>query len=73
MRRISAYRKASGDKTVTLVHGNKRGIYYHKAVDPAERMAVIMNWHKRWGLNRYLRTKDTPAPYQNGLASKDES
>jgi len=73
MRRISAYRKASGDKTVTLVHGNKRGIYYHQAVDPSERMAVILKWHTRWGLPRYLRTKDTPPPYTNGLASKEEA
>jgi hypothetical protein len=73
MRRISAYRKASGDKTVTLVHGNKRGIYYHKAVDPKERMAVILKWHTRWGLPRYLRTKDTPPPYTNGLASKEDA
>jgi len=73
MRRISAYRKASGDKSVTLVHGNKRGIYYHKAVPYADRQAVIEAWHKRWGLPRYLRTKDQHPPYTNGLATKDES
>lgn len=73
MRRISAYRKASGDKSVTLVHGNKRGIYYHKSVPHADRQAVIEAWHKRWGLPRYLRTKDQQPPYTNGLATKDES
>lgn len=73
MRRISAYRKASGDKTVTLVHGNKRGIYYHKAVPHCDRQAVIDAWHKRWGQPRYLRTKDVQPPYTNGLATKDES
>jgi hypothetical protein len=67
MRRIQAYRKASGDKTVTLVHGNKRGIYYHPAVSSEKRQEVIKKWYARWGLPRYLRTKDTKPPYESGL------
>lgn len=67
MRRIAAYRKASGDKTVTLVHGNKRGIYYHEAVPPTKRSDVIDAWYSRWGLPRYERTRDQQPPYRNGL------
>jgi hypothetical protein len=70
MRRISAYRKASGDKTVTLVHGNKRGIYYHPALSPDQRKDVILKWHSRWGKPRYLKTKDLAPPYSNGLEPK---
>jgi hypothetical protein len=32
MRRIAAYRKLTGDKTTTLHHGHRRGVYYHDAV-----------------------------------------
>lgn len=70
MRRISAYRKASGDKTVNLVHGNKRGIYYHPALSSAVRKDVILSWHRRWGNPRYLKTKDLMPPYLNGLEPK---
>lgn len=69
MRRIAAYRKHSGDKSVTLVHGNKRGIYYHKAVPSSSRQEVINKWFTRWGLPRYERTKDKSAPYQDGLSN----
>ena len=72
MRRITAYRKASGDKTVKLVHGNKRGIYYHQAVEPSKRDEVIRTWFERWGRARYERTKELVAPYQNGLQNKEE-
>jgi len=72
MRRIQAYRKASGDKTVTLIHGNKRGIYYHQAVPSEKRAEVIHAWFKRWGLPRYLKTKDTTPPYLSGLENKSE-
>ena len=70
MRRISAYRKASGDKSVNLVHGNKRGIYYHQAIDPAKRSEVIRHWFERWGRRRYENTKDKQPPYNSGLESK---
>lgn len=69
MRRIAAYRKHSGDKTATLVHGNRRGIYYHPAVDPSKRQEVINKWFERWGLPRYERTKDKAAPYLDGLSN----
>ena len=68
MRRIAAYRKASGDTTITLFHGQKRGIYYHAAVDPATRPDMIQHWYERWGLPRYERKRDETPPYQNGLA-----
>jgi len=70
MRRIQAYRKASGDKTVTLVHGNKRGVYYHQSQPPADRLQVIKAWHDRWGLPRYERTKDREPPYTTGLQNE---
>jgi hypothetical protein len=72
MRRIQAYRKHSGNKTVTLLHGNKRGIYYHEAIDPNKRLDVIMKWYQRWGSPRYERTKLLEAPYKNGLANAEE-
>jgi hypothetical protein len=72
MRRIAAYRDATGDKAVTLTHGRLRGVYYHAAVPPSQRQAVIHDWYKRWGLPRYERTKDQQPPYQNGLEGKRE-
>lgn len=69
MRRIQAYKKHSGDKTTTLIHGNKRGIYYHPAVDSSLRQEVVKKWFARWGLPRYEKTKDKAAPYQNGLTN----
>ena len=66
MRRILAYRKESGDDTVTMYHGKKRGVYYHPAVSPDQRAAVVQGWLSRWGLPRYLRTKDQAPPYQDG-------
>lgn len=72
MRRISAYRKHSGDKSVTLVHGNKRGIYYHQAVSHLNRQDVINGWFKRWGLPRYEKTKGLKPPYINGLSNAEE-
>lgn len=71
MRRIAAYKKASGDKTVTLNHGNKRGIYYHQAQDPINRQKVIQFWYDRWGRNRYERTCNTTPPYLDGLSMKE--
>jgi len=71
MRRISAYRKASGDKETNLIHGKKRGIYYHEAVNPSERQKVIDFWYERWGLPRFERTKDLDPPYVDGLTGKD--
>ena len=67
MRRISAYSQATGDKAITLTHGHLRGVYYHPAVPPEQRMAVIQEWYKRWGLPRYERLKDQQPPYQTGL------
>jgi hypothetical protein len=70
MRRIAAYRKLTGDKTITLFHGKKRGVYYHSAVDPSQRPDVIMKWFNRWGLPRYERTKDETPPYASGLEGR---
>jgi hypothetical protein len=70
MRRIAAFAHASGDKAVTLTHGKLRGVYYHPSVPSAQRQQVIQNWYDRWGLPRYLRTKDQQAPYQTGLEGK---
>ena len=70
MRRIAAFMKASGDRAVTLHHGKVRGVYYHPAVPPDQRQAVIQQWYERWGLPRYERTKNLTPPYQNGLEGK---
>lgn len=67
MRRILAYKKASGDKTVNLIHGKKRGIYYHDAIPSQYREQVIMEWYNRWGKPRYDRVKDLTPPYATGL------
>jgi hypothetical protein len=72
MRRIAAYRKWSGNRDVTLFHGNKRGIYYHAAQAPASRTEVIRAWYSRWGEPRYLRLANEVSPYQNGLATVPE-
>jgi hypothetical protein len=72
MRRIAAYKKASGDKTFTMKHGNKRGIYYHPSVNPDLRMKIILNWHDRWGLPRFNRTQNQIPPYNNGLENGKE-
>lgn len=66
MRRIAAYKKASGDKTITLKHGAKRGVYYHPATPPNDRQQIIMNWYKKWGQPRYERTKNLQPPYTTG-------
>jgi hypothetical protein len=71
MRRISAYRKASGDKTVHLRHGNKRGIYYHPANEPHDRQQIIINWYNRWGKPRFDRTRNQTPPYTDGLTNKE--
>ena len=72
MRRISAYRRASGDKTVTLVHNKKRGIYVHEAVATEKRGEVIQKWFDRWGYTRFQNKKDEPAPYINGLSTTED-
>ena len=71
MRRIIAYKKASGEKSLSLVHGNKRGIYYHAAENPENRQKVIDFWYDRWGKPRFDRTKDLDAPYTSGLELKE--
>lgn len=71
MRRIMAYKRASGEKALTLVHGNKRGIYYHPAESPENRQQVIDFWYERWGKPRFDRTKDLDAPYSSGLEIKE--
>jgi len=71
MRRIMAYKKASGIKTINLVHGNKRGVYYHVANKPEDRQKVIDFWYERWGKPRFDRTKDLQPPYLSGLEIKE--
>lgn len=67
MRRIAAYKKASGDKSVNLKHEKIRGIYYHPSVDPNTRQQIIEDWYKRWGFNRYQKTMEINPPYLTGL------
>jgi len=66
MRRIAAYQRAQG-QTVSLMHGNKRGVYIHKARDGSV-AEIAGKWFERWGLPRYLRTKDAEPPYSDGKA-----
>lgn len=73
MRRIAAYRKASGDKSVTLKHEKIRGIYIHEAVSPDKRQEVINEWYNRWGLPRFNKKKDETPPYRDGLTIKGET
>lgn len=70
MRRIGAYLKATGNTTITLTHGKLRGVYYHPAVPPEQRPAVIQSWYQRWGLPRYERTRNETPPYQSGLEGR---
>jgi hypothetical protein len=63
--RIAAYQKSIGKK-VNFKHGHKRGVYYHAAVPPEQRDAVIQQWFNRWGLPRFERTKNLQPPYQDG-------
>lgn len=67
MRRILAYKKYSKDKSVTLKHGQKRGVYFHLAVDNNKRQEVIDFWYNRWGLSRYEKKRHTLPPYNTGL------
>lgn len=69
MRRIAKYLKVTDTpkSVLSLTHGQLRGVYYHPAVPPEQRAAVIQNWYERWGLPRYLRMKDQQPPYVNGL------
>lgn len=67
MARIMQYRRLSGDKRVTVFHGHQRGIYYHPAVNPAERPRVLAAWYERWGRPRFERMRDTEPPYLTGL------
>ena len=68
MRRIAEYRRVTCDPTVTLEHGNRRGVYYHPAIPPQQWGSVLLRWYENWGLPRYARTKDLQPPYQSGLA-----
>lgn len=70
MRRISAYRKASGDAVVTLRHGNLRGVYYSPAVPTSTRQEVVSRWLERWGQPRFDRLRDQPSPYVSGYEVK---
>lgn len=67
MRRIQAYLRASGDKSFTLQHGQKRGIYYHESVAPEKRLEMLSLWYERWGKPRYERKQNEEPPYWDGL------
>lgn len=67
MRRIQQYRQSSGDGTVGVFHGNRRGVFFHEAVPPETRPAVIQRWYERWGRPRYDRTRLQTAPYSSGV------
>lgn len=69
MRRISAYRKASGNKSVNLKHKKIRGIYLHEAIDSSKRNEVIKQWYEKWGLPRFEKKKMEIPPYNNGLTN----
>lgn len=70
MRRIAAYRRASGDSSVTLKHGGIRGVYIAASIPTASRSEVIEAWHSRWGLPRYHATLDRNPPYRSGLEGR---
>jgi len=72
MRRIAAYKKATGNKELNFVHGKKRGIYYHEAVEPDKRQEMIDFWYERWGKPRFDRTKDQEAPYNSGIEGESK-
>jgi hypothetical protein len=81
MRRIKAYATAfpekwdaefGGTPKASMNHGQKRGIYYHPAVDPATRQEVIEHWYERWGLPRYENKKDEESPYTSGTETSSE-
>jgi Domain of unknown function (DUF4338) len=74
MRRIAKYLKVTGTpkSILSLTHGALRGVYYHPAVPSNRRPEVIQTWYGRWGLPRYLKTKDQQPPYQNGLDGKPD-
>lgn len=69
MRRIAGFFKLTGDKKPeqgALFHGHKRGVYYHPAVPPEQRDAVIQEWFTGYGLPRYkqtMRRNARPCPY----------
>ena len=67
MRRIAAYKKATGDDSIKLFHGHKRGVYYHAAIDSQKRQKIIFDWYQKWGKPRYDRVKHKQAPYSTGL------
>ena len=66
MRRISAYARATGEE-ISLEHGHRRGVYYHKAVPSEKRPEIIQQWYDRWGLPRYQRKKNEQPPYETGV------
>ena len=65
---LSAYAKHYGSP-IRSFHGEIRAIYYHEAQPPDTRAQVIADWHQRWGLPRYERTKDQEPPYQDGKST----
>ncbi len=70
IKRIETYNRVTGDKTLTSVHGDVRGIYYHPATPSEQRQSVIQAWFDRWGLPRYLRVKDQKPPYEDGFGGR---
>jgi len=73
MRRISAYRRASGDKTIHLSHKKIRGIYVHEAIDPSKRAEIIQHWYDRWGYPRFQKKQNEEPPYKDGLSESNSS
>jgi hypothetical protein len=71
MRRIAAYKKASGNKTIGLKHNKIRGIYIHEAINPLKREEIVQNWFNRWGEKRFSQKKNEVPPYYNGLSDKN--
>lgn len=71
MRRIAAFRRASGMTNINLQHGYIRGVYYKERVSYTWRDAASI-WYRRWGYPRWLRVKDNTPPYETGLDHRQE-
>lgn len=65
MRRIQAYRRASGDSTATVFHGQRRGVYY-TPVSSLSIAETVKNWRERWGQPRWERKQGEMPPYVSG-------
>lgn len=56
------------DEAEPLDTGEARGIYYHDAIPPDQRLETIQAWYARWGLPRWEKKQGEEAPYKDGLS-----